>query len=156
MKANREIREMACRVTKASRETRAAVIIIHKSKVENIQVPTGSPLWASEKARPLSKPGGLALQQRGNVLTAASFGKMFMGKWVIVVREEFDETQGKRLGVEIMEQVDTAEVLANAARPRPPHSLSFRTLTKSFNQEAGSFAPFGRREPQPGFSQATR
>jgi len=79
-----------------------------------------------------------------------------MEKWIIVLREEFDETQGKRLGVEIMEQLDTAEVLANAARPVHDIRGASTPLTKSFNQEAGSFAPFGRREPQPGFSQATR
>jgi hypothetical protein len=78
------------------------------------------------------------------------------GKWIIVVREEFDETQGKRLSVEIMEQLDTAEVLANSARPVHDIRSDSTSLTKSFNQEEGGFAPFGRREPQPGFSQATR
>ena len=60
-----------------------------------------------------------------------------MGKGIIVVREEFDETQGKRLGVEIMEQVDSAEVLANAARSAHDIHRASTSLTKSFNQEAG-------------------
>jgi len=79
-----------------------------------------------------------------------------MGKSIIVVREEFDATQGKRLGVEIREQVDSAEVLANAASPAQDIRGVSTSLSKSFKQEAGSFAPFGQREPQPGFSQATR